>query len=67
MIVQIYRQHQTAGLSGPSLGFIQEFQMEVAALLFASKYGVAAFASVTLAITLLAGGLGLLAHKANQR
>jgi hypothetical protein len=40
--------------------------MEVAAFLFASKYGIAAFASVTLAITLLAGGLGVLAHKANK-
>ena len=41
--------------------------MEVAALLFASKYGMAAFATVTLAITLLASGLGLLAHKASKQ
>jgi hypothetical protein len=45
---------------------IQAFQMEVAALLFASKCGVAAFASVILAITLWVGGLGLLVHKANK-
>lgn len=41
--------------------------MEVFALLFASKYGVAALATVTLAITLLGGTLGVLARKANQR
>jgi hypothetical protein len=45
----------------------QEFQMEVVALLFASKYGVAALATVTLAITLLGGTLSVLARKANQR
>lgn len=41
--------------------------MEVIGLLFDSKYGVAAFATVTLAIALLTGGLGLLAHKSKQR
>lgn len=40
--------------------------MEVFALLFASKYGVAAFATVTLAATLLAASLGALAHKSKQ-
>lgn len=46
---------------------LQEFSMEVIGLLFDSKYGVAAFATVTLAIALLTGGLGLLAHKSKQR
>ena len=41
--------------------------MEVIGLLFDSKYGVAAFTTVTLAMALLTGGLGLLAHKAKQR
>lgn len=41
--------------------------MEVIGLLFASKYGFAALASVTLAISVLGGTLGVLAHKANQR
>ncbi len=41
--------------------------MEVIGLLFDSKYGVAAFATVTLAIALLTGGLGLLAHKSKQQ
>jgi hypothetical protein len=45
----------------------QEFPMDVLALLFASKYGVAALATVTLAITLLGGTLTVLARKANQR
>jgi len=40
--------------------------MEVVTLLFDSKYGLAALASVTLAITLLVGSLGVLAHKANK-
>lgn len=40
--------------------------MEVFALLFTSTHGVAALASVTLAISMLVGTLGLLAHKANQ-
>lgn len=41
--------------------------MEVFALLFASKYGMAAFASVTLAMAILGGSLGVLAHKATRR
>lgn len=41
--------------------------MEVFELLFASKYGVAAFATVTLAVSLLGGSLGLLALKSKQR
>lgn len=41
--------------------------MEVFALLLASKYGVAALGSVTLAVGMLFGTLSLLAYKANQR
>ena len=40
--------------------------MEIFALLFASKYGMAAFATVTLAATLLATSFGVLAHKSKQ-
>lgn len=45
---------------------IKKSQMEVVTLLFDSKYGLAAFASVTIAISLLVGSLGVLAHKANK-
>jgi hypothetical protein len=45
---------------------IQAFQMQVATLLFESKYGVAAFACVAHAIAPVVGGLGVLAHKANK-
>jgi hypothetical protein len=40
--------------------------MEVFSLLLASKYGVAALSSVTLAVVMLAGSLSLLAYKANE-
>lgn len=40
--------------------------MEVFELLLASKYGFAALASVTLAVTMLASTLGTLAYKAKQ-
>lgn len=40
--------------------------MEVFQLLLASKSGLAALASVSLAITMLISTLGLLAYKANQ-
>ena len=40
--------------------------MEVFSLLVASKYGVAALSSVTLAVVMLFGTIGLLAYKANQ-
>jgi len=40
--------------------------MEVINLLFASKAGLAAFASVTLAVTMLGVTLGGLAYKAKQ-
>lgn len=40
--------------------------MEVFALLVASKYGMAALGTVTLAVGVLAGMLGMLAHKATQ-
>ncbi len=40
--------------------------MEVVALLTASKYGIAALSSVSLAIGMLAGTFSLLAYKANQ-
>ncbi len=41
--------------------------MDIFSLLLASKDGVIALASVTLAITMLVGILGGLVHKANQR
>ena len=40
--------------------------MEVFALLFASKYGLAALGSVTLAAGMLVGTFWLLAQKANR-
>ncbi len=40
--------------------------MEVFSLLLASKYGVAALSSVTLAVVMLFGSFSLLAYKANQ-
>lgn len=39
--------------------------MEVFALLFASKYGMAALGSVTLAVSMLGGTFWVLAQKAN--
>lgn len=41
--------------------------MEVMSLLVASKYGVAALGSVSLAITMLVGTFSLLAYKSSQR
>lgn len=41
--------------------------MDIFSLLMASKDGVIALASVTLAVTTLAGILGGLVHKSNQR
>jgi hypothetical protein len=49
------------------ISFLQGFAMEVFALLFASKYGMAAFGSVTVAVVILLGMLSSLAYKANQR
>lgn len=41
--------------------------MEVFALLIASKYGVAALGTVSVAICMLAGSFGMLAYKSGQR
>lgn len=45
---------------------IQEIDMEVFALLFASKYGMAALGSVTLAMGMLIGTFVVLAKKASS-
>jgi hypothetical protein len=41
--------------------------MEVFALLVASKYGIAALGTVSVAICMLASSFGLLAYKSSQR
>jgi len=41
--------------------------MDVFSLLMASKDGVVALTSVTLAVTMLVGTLGALVHKSKQR